>query len=226
MAKLITGHLERFIITEDGSHSLFSAQFNQQYHSLQGALNESEHIYINLGLRPVLENASGPVSVFEMGFGTGLNAFLAWKLADQLQKPVFYTSVEAYPVSALEASQLNYEEATGESGFMQLHSTPWGKETAISPFFTLRKEKTTLQDFTAERLFDVVFYDAFDPRAQPELWTGEIFTKIAAQTRQEGVLVTYSSKGIVKRALAAGGFKVERHKGPGRKTHVLKAIKI
>lgn len=216
--------MERFIITEDGSHSLFSAQFNQQYHSLQGALIESEHIYIELGLRPVLEN--GPVSVFELGFGTGLNAFLAWKLADRLQQHVFYTSVEPYPVSLLEASHLNYEEATGEKGFMQLHNAPWGKEAAISPYFTLRKEKTTLQDFTPDRFFDVIFYDAFDPRAQPELWTNEIFTKIAAQTREGGVLVTYSSKGIVKRAMRAGGFKVERHKGPGRKTHVLKAIKL
>lgn len=218
--------MERFIITEDGSHSMFSAQFNQQYHSLHGALDESVHIYINLGLRPVLEAASGPVSVFEMGFGTGLNAFLAWKLADQLQKPLYYTSVEAYPVSPLEASQLNYEEATGEKGFMQLHNAPWGKEVAISSNFTLRKEVTTLQDFTADRFFDVIFYDAFDPRAQPELWTSEIFTKVAAQTRQGGVLVTYSSKGIVKRALRAGGFIVERHKGPAGKTHVLKAIKL
>jgi tRNA U34 5-methylaminomethyl-2-thiouridine-forming methyltransferase MnmC len=136
LAKQKSGHLERFIITEDGSHSLYSAQFNQQYHSLHGALSESEHIYINLGLRPALEN--GPVSVFEMGFGTGLNAFLAWKLADQLQKQVFYTSVEAYPVSMLEASQLNYEEATGEKGFMQLHNAAWGKEVAISPYFNLR----------------------------------------------------------------------------------------
>ncbi|GGH54813.1 hypothetical protein GCM10007423_61700 [Dyadobacter endophyticus] len=226
MAKLKPGHLDRFIITEDGSHSLFSAQFKQQYHSLQGALMESEHIYINLGLKPVLENASGPVYVFEMGFGTGLNAFLAWKLADSLQKQVFYTSVEAYPVSLLEASQLNYEEASGATGFMQLHHAPWGAETAISPFFSLRKEQTTVQDFTSERFFDVIFYDAFDPRAQPELWEKEIFAKIAAQTSQGGVLVTYSSKGIVKRALRAGGFIVERHKGPGRKTHVLKAIRL
>ncbi|MCF0072626.1 tRNA (5-methylaminomethyl-2-thiouridine)(34)-methyltransferase MnmD [Dyadobacter sp. CY261] len=218
--------MERFIITEDGSHSLFSPQFKQQYHSLQGALSESEHIYINLGLRPVLENASGPVYVFEMGFGTGLNAFLAWKLADSLQKQVFYTSVEAYPVSPLEASHLNYEEATGATGFMQLHNASWGGEKAISPFFSLQKEVTALQDFASERFFDVIFYDAFDPRAQPELWTKEIFTQIAAQTRAGGVLVTYSSKGIVKRALAAGGFRVERHKGPGRKTHVLKAIRL
>ncbi|MHA4737226.1 tRNA (5-methylaminomethyl-2-thiouridine)(34)-methyltransferase MnmD [Dyadobacter sp. MSC1_007] len=218
--------MERFIITEDGSHSLFSAKFNQQYHSLQGALDESKHIYINLGLKPVLENASGPVYVFEMGFGTGLNAFLAWKLADSLQKQVFYTTVEAYPVSEDEAALLNYEALTGETDFMELHKSPWGVQNNISPNFVFQKELTTIEEFNSGHIFDVVFYDAFDPRAQPELWTAEIFAKIAAQTKQAGVLVTYSSKGIVKRALRAGGFKVERHKGPGRKTHVLKAIKL
>jgi tRNA U34 5-methylaminomethyl-2-thiouridine-forming methyltransferase MnmC len=218
--------LERFIVTEDGSHSLFSAKFNQQYHSLQGALVESKHIYINLGLKPVLENASGPVYVFEMGFGTGLNAFLAWKLADSLQKQVIYTSVEAYPVSTDEAASLNYEALTGETGFMKLHESPWDIQNNISPYFTFQKKLTTVEEFSSGHIFDVVFYDAFDPRAQPELWTAEIFAKIAAQTRQAGVLVTYSSKGIVKRALRAGGFLVERHKGPGRKTHVLKAIKL
>lgn len=218
--------MERFIITEDGSHSLFSAQFNQQYHSLQGALNESKHIYIELGLKPVLENSPEPVCVFEMGFGTGLNAFLAWKLADDLQKHVIYTSVEAYPVSEEEAAALNYGALTGQTGFMELHRSPWNSSNGISPYFTFRKELTTIQAFGPGPVFDVVFYDAFDPRAQPELWTAEIFSKIAAQTKQGGVLVTYSSKGIVKRALAAAGFKVERHKGPGRKTHVLKAIKL
>lgn len=218
--------MERFIITEDGSHSLFSAQFNQQYHSLQGALSESEHIYINLGLKPVLENTPGPVYVFEMGFGTGLNAFLAWKLADSLQKQVHYTSVEAYPISVEEASALNYEKLTGETGLMRLHEAPWASDNHMSPYFILRKDKVALQDFVSERFSDVVFYDAFDPRAQPELWTAEIFSQVAAQTKQGGVLVTYSSKGIVKRALAAAGFVVARHKGPGRKTHVLKAIKL
>lgn len=218
--------MERFIITEDGSHSLFSAQFNQQYHSLQGALSESEHIYINLGLKPVLENTSGPVYVFEMGFGTGLNAFLTWKLADRLHKQVYYTTVEAFPVSTREASALNYETLTGQTGLTRLHEAPWGSDYDLSPYFNVRKDEVTLQDFVSDRFFDVVFYDAFDPRAQPELWTAEIFSRVAAQTKPGGVLVTYSSKGIVKRALAAAGFSVARHKGPGRKTHVLKAIKL
>ena len=217
--------MERVIVTGDGSHSLYSSHFGQQYHSLQGALNESVHIYINLGLRPILENATQPVHVFEMGFGTGLNAFLAWKLADSMQKLVCYTSVEGYPITSEEASTLNYETLTGESGFVQLHDCPWSVQTSLSDYFSFRKEESTIQDFSSNEIFDVVFYDAFDPRAQPELWTQEIFTKIAAQTHAGSVLVTYSSKGIVKRALAASGFKVERHRGPGRKVHVLKAIK-
>jgi tRNA U34 5-methylaminomethyl-2-thiouridine-forming methyltransferase MnmC len=218
--------LERIILTEDGSHSLFSAQFNQQYHSLQGALSESEHIYINLGLRPVLETAVSEIYIFEMGFGTGLNAFLAWKLADELCKHVHYVTIEAYPISLEEAATLNYEEQTGETGFLQLHHAPWNAPIAISPYFTFQKEHTTVQHFATTLTFDVIFFDAFDPRAQPELWQEEIFSKLAGYTRSGGVLVTYSSKGIVKRALAAAGFTVERHKGPGRKTHVLKAIRV
>lgn len=218
--------MERLLVTEDGSHSLYSSQFNQQYHSLQGALNESRHIYTSLGLQPVLSQSENPVHVFEMGFGTGLNAFLAWKLADALQKPVIYTTIEAYPVGLQEAELLNYERESGEIGFMKLHEAAWGKPVAVSDYFTFRKEQIHLQEFTSDEIFDVIFYDAFDPRAQPELWSAEIFSQVAAQTATGGVLVTYSSKGIVKRALAAAGFKVERHKGPGRKTHVLKAIRI
>ncbi len=217
--------MERLIITEDGSHSLYSEIFNQQYHSLQGAVTESLHIYIELGLRPVLTKAAHTVTVFEMGFGTGLNALLAWQLADTLKKKVHYTSVEAFPVLSGEASLLNYESLTNQEGLLQLHQLAWGTDHEISPYFTFRKENTLLQNFSTQTVFDVIFYDAFDPRAQPELWTDEIFTKIAGYSNPGAVLVTYSSKGIVKRALAASGFQVERHPGPGRKTHVLKAIR-
>lgn len=217
--------MERLIVTEDGSHSLYSSLFNQQYHSLQGALTESLHIYIDLGLRPVLKDADSPVSVFEMGLGTGLNALLAWQLADELGKKVHYTSVEAFPVLPDEAALLNYGTLTNQDGLLMLHNISWGVDHELSPYFTFRKEHTLLENFTAQRSFDVIFYDAFDPRAQPELWTEQIFTKIAGYSQTGAVLVTYSSKGIVKRALAAGGFQVKRHPGPGRKTHVLKAIR-
>ncbi|WP_026629594.1 tRNA (5-methylaminomethyl-2-thiouridine)(34)-methyltransferase MnmD [Dyadobacter alkalitolerans] len=218
--------MERLIVTEDGSHSLYSPQYNQQYHSLQGALVEAEHIYVNLGLRPILEESESTVYVFEMGFGTGLNAFLTWKLADLLNKNIYYVAVEAFPVTRDEAFSLNYAALTGYSGFMDLHDCLWSADCPLSENFTLRKEHSRLENFKSTEKFDVIYYDAFDPRAQPELWTAEIFSQVAAQTRQGGVLVTYSSKGIVKRALRAAGFEVQRHRGPGRKTHVLKAIKI
>ncbi|MCF2445786.1 tRNA (5-methylaminomethyl-2-thiouridine)(34)-methyltransferase MnmD [Dyadobacter sp. CY345] len=213
-------------MTEDGSHSLLNSQYNQHYHSVSGALKESRHIYMNLGLIPLLEVTEAPIRVFEMGFGTGLNAFLTWQAADFYRKSILYTGVEAFPVSMDEASQLNYDIVTSFTGLMKLHQAAWFENHQLSENFTFRKEQLTLQEFSTDELFDVIFYDAFDPKAQPELWTEEILSKIAAQLRTGGVLVTYSSKGIVKRALAAAGFSVQKHKGPGKKWHVLKAIKI
>ncbi len=216
--------MEGPITTEDGSHSLISPIFNQQYHSLQGALEESIHIYINLGIKSVLTESS-PISVFEMGFGTGLNAYLAWQLADELKIHINFTTVEAFPITPEVAATLNYEVLVQKNGFMKLHTSPWSESIALSPYFCLQKEKNTLEDLKLSQVYDVICYDAFDPRAQPELWTADIFTKVAAHTRKGGVLVTYSSKGIVKRALTAAGFTVTRQPGPGRKTHVLKAFK-
>jgi len=180
---------------------------------------------MNLGLIPVLGCSPDTVSIFEMGFGTGLNAFLAWQMADQFKKKIIYTGIEAFPISLAEAALLNYEKLISKSGFMQMHESLWEQDHQLSENFVFRKEAVSLQNYHPQRLFDVIFYDAFDPKAQPELWSEEILKKVAAQTRPDGVLVTYSSKGIVKRALAAAGFTVEKHKGPGKKWHVLKAVK-
>lgn len=221
--------MERFIITEDGSHSLFHPEFNQHYHSTSGALNESMHIYIGLGLSSVDKSDDRPIQIFEMGFGTGLNAFLTQHWAEAHCQPVSYTGIEAYPVTIEEASKLNFETVAGKGGLQMLHELPWGTESKISDHFIFRKINAALQDYIPDdiggKLFDVIYFDAFDPKAQPDLWTEQIFSKLAAHTRTGGVLVTYSSKGIVKRALAAAGFTVERHKGPGKKTHVLRAVK-
>ncbi|WP_229253629.1 MnmC family methyltransferase [Dyadobacter sp. NIV53] len=110
--------------------------------------------------------------------------------------------------------------------FLKIHTSSWGADHQFSEFFSFQKEKAEFEKYTTDQVFDVIFYDAFDPKSQPELWTEEIFSKIAAQTCHEGALVTYSSKGIVKRALRAAGFEVKRYPGPGMKTHVLRAIKI
>jgi tRNA U34 5-methylaminomethyl-2-thiouridine-forming methyltransferase MnmC len=217
--------LERLRLTDDGSHSLYNSQYGQHYHSTSGAVNESQHIYMRLGLLPLLQTAPTTVHIFEMGFGTGLNAFLSWQAADQLNKPVAYTGVEAFPVTLAEAARLNYEQIIGNPGFMRLHEAAWSEQHRLSDHFLFSKENVSILEYQAPKLYDIIFYDAFDPKAQPELWTEEVLQKVAAQTRKGGVLVTYSSKGIVKRALAAAGFVVEKHKGPGKKWHVLKAIK-
>ncbi|WP_247237026.1 tRNA (5-methylaminomethyl-2-thiouridine)(34)-methyltransferase MnmD [Telluribacter sp. SYSU D00476] len=216
----------RLVFTADGSNSLYNIELDQHYHSMQGALQESRHVFINLGLKPALEQADTLVRIFEMGFGTGLNALLAWQQADIFQKPVQYVGVEAYPIADEEVAGLNFDEITGKAGLAQLHKAPWSEDIKVSDYFSFRKEHTTLEGFTpADALFDVIFYDAFSPSAQPELWTEEVFTKIAAMTRTGGVLVTYSAKGSVRRALDAVGFQVEKHPGPGRKREVVRAIR-
>lgn len=218
--------MERLRLTEDGSHSLYNSQYNQHYHSVSGALNESRHIYINLGLMHALASVGErPIHIFEMGFGTGLNAYLTWQVAEKSKRRIYYTGVEAFPILPEEVDGLNYETLTSGEGFTKLHQTSWSTSHQLSEYFSFRKEHKTLQEYHSDDLFDVVYFDAFDPKVQPELWTEEIFKKIAAQTRTGGVLVTYSSKGIVKRALAAAGFVVEKHKGPGKKWHVLRAVK-
>lgn len=215
----------RLVVTADGSHSLYNAAVNQHYHSMEGALLESVHIFMNLGLLPVLSQASRRIHVFEMGFGSGLNALLAWQQADLLQRPVLYTGVEAYPVPLDDALQLNYDSITGKAGTRQLHEAPWAETVQLSDYFSFRKEAITLQQFTTDETFDVIFFDAFSPSAQPELWTEEVFRQIASITSEGGVLVTYSSKGSVRRALAAAGFEVKKFPGPGRKLEVVRAQK-
>jgi len=213
-------------LTADGSHSLYAPRFNQHYHSKQGAIMESEHIFINLGLLPVFNNATTrEVSVFEMGLGTGLNALLAWKVADELKQRIRYTAVEAYPIPPEMAVLLNYEQAAGKSGLSAIHDAGWGAEFTFSEFFKFQKQQVFLQDFQPADQFDVIFFDAFSPVAQPELWTKEVFSAMFSMLKNQGVLVTYSSKGVVRRAMQAAGFIVEKHPGPGYKREVVRALK-
>lgn len=215
----------RLILTEDGSHTLFDPRFDQHYHSIHGSLQESYRIFIELGIDPFLDKPDG-IRVFEMGLGTGLNALLTWQWAEQHQKPVHYVSIEAYPISDTEAEQLNYEELVGQSGLSDIHQASWGTPIRLSPYFTLLKHQTLLQDYSAGgTLFDVVYYDAFAPRTQPELWTAEMLAHVAGFTRAGGTLVTYCAKSDVQRALRSAGFRVEKHRGPWGKRHVLRGIR-
>lgn len=216
------------IVTGDGSHTLLHTELRQHYHSLQGSVQESIHIFINLGLKPVFEaNPGREVRVFEMGFGTGLNALLTWHLADEREHAVSYTGIEAYPISMAQSEALNYNIVLGKDGLQTLHSVEWGTDfLSLSAFFRFRKYHVFLEDYVADDVrYDCVYFDAFAPSSQPELWTEEVFRRLASMIIPGGFLVTYSSKGSVRRALEAAGFEVEKHPGPGRKREVIRAVR-
>ena len=210
--------------TDDGSHTVYNSLVNECYHSVHGARSESEHIFIRSGLH---EMHRTDISVFEVGFGTGLNALLTLEEALQKQLSVHYTAVERYPIGPDLYEQLNYGATPQERDiFLQLHRAEWEREVPFCDCFSLKK---TEADFTQMPLFesyDVVYYDAFSPERQPEMWGEELFAKLYDAMNEGGVLVTYCAKGVVRRTLQAVGFRVERIAGPaGGKREILRARK-
>lgn len=213
------------ILTADGSHTVQIKDRNITYHSHHGAVQESKHVFIEAGLLYKVKQLPGTVRLFEMGFGTGLNALLTLKEGEKLNKPVVYSAVENYPLTASETGSLNYNEVVPGSKevFERLHQTEWNKKISITPFFTLNKINADLLAYTFEEPVDLIYYDAFAPTAQPELWTLEVFQKLYALLAPGGVLVTYCSKGDVRRAMMAAGFLVEKLPGPKGKREMVRA---
>lgn len=218
---------KEIIATADGSHTIAIPEMHVTYHSVHGAIKESRHVFLEAGLGNVQAQGKLPsIAVFEMGFGTGLNAFLTAIHAIENQLHIFYTAIESAPLSAEEISLLNYPVTLGhEELFQQLHAAPWNEAVELHQFFTLEKLQTDLASFASSRPFDLVYYDAFAPSAQPELWTKEVFEKLFSLLNANGVLVTYCSKGDVRRAMIAAGFSVEKLPGPPGKREMLRAQK-
>lgn len=219
--------MREVVITKDGSHTIAIPEKGVTYHSVHGAVQESMHVFIEAGLGAVLTSSNKQeLNVFEMGFGTGLNAFLTALVAQEQQVSIFYTSVEAFPLSAKETSLLNYAQVLGaEDLFHRLHQCNWNEEVVLNEFFTMEKIQTELAAFSPSRPYDLVYYDAFAPSAQPELWTKEVFEQLYGMMNADGVLVTYCSKGDVRRALIAAGFTVEKIPGPPGKREIVRAWK-
>lgn len=215
-------------VTNDGSSSIEVPSINVTYHSRHGAIAESLHVFIDAGFlfwkeqNPHQEKCH----IFEMGFGTGLNALLTLIEAERLQCNVIYHSVELYPLEEDMINRLNYCDQLSrpdlKNAFLELHSAEWEKEKLITPFFTLRKSKTSLADYTASTSFHIIYYDAFAPNAQPELWTTEIFEQLYKMLLPGGLLVTYCSKSEVRRAMKAAGFTVEKIPGPPGKREMVR----
>ena len=220
--------LKRNIITTaDGSKTIQIEDWDEQYHSKHGAIQEAQHVFIKEGLQHFFEfNQKKDVSILEIGFGTGLNAFLTLLKAKNYN--VDYLGVEAYPVSADEIKQLNYAELISikdKNCFNQLHAVSWEEKHNISPNFKLQKRQQLFSNITDQNKFDLIYFDAFGARVQPELWTKSIFEAMYKALRHNGVLVTYAAIGEVKRNMKELGFTVERLKGPPGKRHMLRGTK-
>ncbi len=206
-------------------------EWNEQYHSKHGAVQEARHVFLKMGLHAFLEKVNRKqISILEIGFGTGLNAFLTILEAEKLDIKIDYTGVEAFPVSPDEVEHLNYPEAAEakERGdiFQKLHDTEWEKVEEITTFFSLTKQQKKFSEISDQEQYDLIYFDAFGARVQPELWTEEIFRLMFAALKSGGVLVTYAAKGSVRRAMLACGFQVEKLQGPPGKREMLRAVKL
>ncbi len=221
----------KIITTEDGSSTIHLVAWNEQYHSTHGAIQEANHVYIKTGLHH-LQQTFNPVQIhiLEIGFGTGLNTFITYLEAEKHNLTVNYHGVEAYPVLPEEIAQLNYiSELKAEHKatiFNEMHQCEWEKEMVLSENFTLTKRQQLFDQITDQEKFNLIYFDAFGARVQPELWTVSIFQKMYDALQNKSVLVTYAAKGSVRRALQEVGFKVERLPGPPGKREMLRATKI
>ncbi len=221
------------ITTSDGSKTIHIVEWDEQYHSKHGAIQEAYHVFIKSGLSllPVRQAGlkNGPVAILEIGFGTGLNAFITLLEAKKRRLNIFYNGIEAYPVTSEELQQLNYvselRAEDSQTEFELMHYCPWGKDVRITPDFTLHKQQKDFSELNIENAFDLIYFDAFGARVQPELWTEDIFEIMFRALKSKGVLVTYSAKGSVRRAMQAVGFAVERLPGPPGKREMLRATK-
>lgn len=218
------------ITTSDGSHSLRNNELNETYHSVHGALQESVHVFIKNGLDHFLvENPERQeVHILEVGFGTGLNALLTWMRSKGLSHPLFYTTLETYPIPSEVWQQLNYaKDERARKGFRTLHEAAWEDFVVVEPNFVLRKIKAELGAVVLPAAsFDVVYYDAFAPNKQPEMWTPAILSKVVSLLRTGGIFVTYCAKGQLKRDLKALHLEISTLDGPPGKKEMVRAKKL
>jgi len=221
----------KIIITDDGSSSFELLNVKESYHSTFGAIQEARFVYIKNGFNHVFKSLqnSNKLAVLEMGFGTGLNAFLTYLFADKHKINIDYFGIEAYPLNADEVNQLNYisqlEAENNAQIFATFHRLKPDMKTKIKPNFSLTLNIDLLEKFTTKNKFNLIYFDAFGPDIQPELWTEEIFFKMYNCLLPQGVLVTYSAKGQVRRNMQKAGFLVERLPGPPGKREMLRATK-
>lgn len=212
--------------TADGSHTISIPEWNVTYHSHHGAIQESMHVFIQAGLHYAWDTFPGlPLHILEIGWGTGLNGLLSMREAIAQRKPVSYTAIEKFPLTAEEAAQINYGSILSmQEEFVQLHSCAWEQVVPVHSMFTLMKKKLSLPAGIQVPPVHCIYFDAFAPDVQPELWSQQMFTTLHGLLIPGGILVTYSSKGDVRRAMTAAGFAVHKIPGPYGKREMVRAV--
>ena len=212
--------------TADGSYTLYVPELDEHYHSIKGALTESQHIFIDMGLKHSSVNSP---KILEIGLGTGLNCILTLLEAEESQRHIHYTGIERYPLNEEIIRKLDYPSIIGnkhEEKYLAIHQTPWEEDIHLSPWFTLHKIEGDFTHYTFENKYDIIYFDAFAPEKQPEMWEQSLFDNLYNVLNEGGILTTYCAKGVVRRMLQTAGFKVERLPGPpGGKREILRATK-
>ena len=219
--------MERKIITTlDGSTTIQLVAWDECYHSKKGAIQEAYHVFIKNGL-DFFQNK--PISILEIGFGTGLNAFITFLEAEKRNQKINYTGIEAYPLGLEEALAMNYPQQLaiekGEAIFKELHTLDWEVENQVGKNFILKKRNQYFNDINDQNQYDLIYFDAFGYQVQPELWSVAIFSKMFNALKDRGVLVTYAARGVIKRNLKEVGFEVQKFPGPPGKREMMIAFK-
>lgn len=216
--------MARFIVqqTEDESLTIYDKLYNETFHSIYGARNESEYVFIEKGLKYFSDKAK--LNILEIGFGSGLNAYLSY-LNRALNQVIYYEAIELYPLET-EEIEIIAQSLENQLFYMQMMLTPWNKEFLINENFLIHKRNEDILNVKFSKIFDLIYFDAFSPKIQPEMWTVDIFQKLFKCLNIGGILVTYASSGIVKQNLRSVGFIVERLQGPPHKHHMIRARKM
>lgn len=219
--------MKREIIkTLDGSTTIRLPEWDECYHSKHGAIQEAKHVFIKNGLSLFQDNF---ISILEIGFGTGLNAFITFLEGNQKKQKINYVGVEAYPVDANEVLAMNYIKELKADNFtnifQEMHECDWNRKIEITSDFELIKRKQFFSEIDDQETFEIIYFDAFGYRVQPELWSTEIFQKMYNALKPNGILVTYAARGVVKRSMISVGFTVEKLAGPPGKREMFRAIK-
>lgn len=215
------------IVTQDGSTTIHLTDWDENYHSKHGAIQEAQHVFIKNGLSLFSEKT---VSILEIGFGTGLNAFITYLESKKLHQTIDYVGVEAYPIAADEVLQMNYvaelDAEPNRAVFEKMHECEWENKVVFDSHFSLTKRKLFFNEIDDFEKFDLIYFDAFGYRVQPELWSTEIFQRMYNALKPGGVLVTYAARGVVKRSMQEVGFTVEKLQGPPGKREMMRAVKV